>query len=310
MQYAPICLFTYNRLWHTQKTLASLLKDPLAKYSTLFIFSDGPKNEQSKSQVQVLRDYLKTISGFAAIDIIYREHNLGLANSIIQGVTQIVNHYGKVIVLEDDLELSPYFLTFMNEGLDFYQDNEKVASIHGYAFPIKETMPETYFLKGADCWGWATWKRAWDKFEPDGKKLLKLLTEKNMAKAFDFNFTQPNIQMLKDQINGKNNSWAIRWNASAFINNLLTLYPGKSLVRNIGLDNTGEHCAITDIFDVTLSDEKITINTIRVEHSEIAYQHYVNFFKKYQIPLYKRIVRKMINGIFLKRPTKKAEFST
>ncbi len=181
----------------------------------------------------------------------------------------------------------------MDDGLNLYQNEESVASIHGYAFPIKEPMPETYFLRGADCWGWATWKRAWDKFEPDGKKLQQLLRQKNLEKAFDFNGTQPNIQMLKDQIAGKNNSWAIRWNASAFVNNMLTLYPGKSLVQNIGLDNSGQHCAVTDIFDVNLSETPIAIKPIAIEHSMNAYQSYVQFFKKLQAPLHKRLARRV-----------------
>lgn len=289
---SPICLFTYNRLHHTQRTIAALHANPLANQSDLFIFSDGPKTEKDRVAINTLRKYLSKIEGFKSINIIEREHNLGLANSIIQGVTQIVNQYGKVIVLEDDLELSPYFLTFMNEGLALYQNEAKVASIHGYTFPFKATLPSTFFLKGADCWGWATWKRAWDKFEPDGIKLLKALKAKNLNKEFDFNHTQPNIQMLKDQIAGKNNSWAIRWNASAFIHDMLTLYPGKSLVRNIGFDNSGMHCVATDMYDVTVSKEPIILEQIPIAKNEEAYQIYVNYFKSLREPLHKKLIRK------------------
>ncbi len=127
--------------------------------------------------------------------------------------------------------------------------------------------------------GLATWQRAWVHFESDGKKLLSIL-QKNGAKEFDFEGTQPNIQMLKDQINGKNNSWAIRWHASAFVNGMLTLYPKHSLVKNIGLDNTGEHCINTNLFDVELVQSPITMVKIPIEKSELAYQAYVSFFKK------------------------------
>ncbi len=276
-----------------QETLKSLQDNSLAKESDLFIFSDGAKDELSQKAVAAVRELAENVTGFKSVKYIFRDRNYGLAQSIITGVTEIVKQFGKVIVLEDDLVVSPYFLNYMNDGLELYQNDESVASIHGYAFPIKERMPETYFLHGADCWGWGTWKRAWDKFEPDGKKLEQLLKQKKLEKAFDFDGTQPNIQMLKDQIAGKNNSWAIRWNASAFVNNMLTLYPGKSLVRNIGLDNSGQHCAVTDIFDVNLSDTPIVIEPIAIEHSKNAYESYVRFFKKLQAPFHKRLARRV-----------------
>lgn len=295
MSYAPIGLFAYNRLAHLQRTVAALKEAQLAKESELYIFSDGPKNAQSLSQVLAIREWLPHIEGFKAVHIIEQSTNMGLAQSIITGVTKLVSEYGKVIVVEDDLEVSPHFLTFMNQGLAQYQHDEKVASIHGYAFPIKEEMPETYFLKGADCWGWATWKRAWQHFEADGTKLLKCLIQKKMSAEFDFQYTQPNIQMLKDQIAGKNNSWAIRWNASAYINEMLTLYPGRSLVRNIGLDNSGEHCAATSIYDVSLSETPVLIEPIAVTHHKAAFDKYVKFFKSLREPLHKKVIRKLKN---------------
>jgi len=260
---APIVLFTYNRPWHTMQTVEALKKNELAQESELFIFSDGWKNENDKPKVLEVREYLKTINGFKKVTIIEKDKNWGLANNIIDGVTKIVNDYGRIIVLEDDLVTSPYFLSFMNEALEMYKDEPKVASIHGYIYPIKD-LPETFFIKGADCWGWATWKEKWAIFEPDGKKLLEEVKRKNLAKEADFDGAYGFTKMLKDQIKGKNNSWAIRWYFSAFLKDMLTLYPGKSYVKNIGFGFDATHTKNkTEMLDVELNQsfklEKVVV---------------------------------------------------
>lgn len=289
-ELAPIALFVYQRLAHTQKTIAALAKNPLASLSELHIYSDAAKTPQDQDSVNAVRAWLPDITGFKAVHITEAKTNLGLANSIIQGVTQLVRSHGKVIVVEDDLVTSPYFLTYMNDALLLYQDDPKVASIHGYALPLLDTLPETYFMRGADCWGWATWLRAWEHFEADGKKLLSQLEETGLAKLFDFDHTQANMQMLKDQIVGKNNSWAIRWHASAFLKNMLTLYPARSLVQNIGMDQSGENCGETDIFQTQLTDKPITLTpTPPMRANSDAYAAYVRFFKQYQKSLPRRI---------------------
>jgi putative methyltransferase (TIGR04325 family) len=276
---APVTLFVYNRPEHTRKTIEALQKNFLAKNSELFIFSDGPKNEDAKENVEKVREHIRTIVGFKDVTIIEREKNLGLAKSIISGVTEIINRYGKIIVMEDDLVSSPYFLQYMNEALVFYEDEEKVISIHGYVYPVKGVLPETFFLKGADCWGWATWKRGWELFKEDGQKLLDELKKRGLEKEFDFQGTYPYTQMLEDQIAGKNSSWAILWYASAFLNNKLTLYPGKSLINNIGLDDQGTHCGVSDKFSVPLSKEPIKISRIKIEENQMANDEIRNFFK-------------------------------
>jgi len=264
---APIVLFIYNRPWHTQQTVETLQKNELANESELFIYSDAAKNEQASESVNAVREYIKTINGFKEITIILRDKNWGLADSIIDGVTKIVNEYGRIIVLEDDLVTSPYFLKFMNEGLTMYENEDKVASIHGYIYPI-DNLPNTFFIKGADCWGWATWKRAWDVFEPNGQKILDELKSRGLEKGADFNNSYGLTQMLKDQIKGKNNSWAVRWYMSAFLKDMLTLYPGKSYVQNIGNDDSGTHCGVSDIFRVELSTSN-NINRLElVENSD------------------------------------------
>lgn len=276
---APITLFVYNRLEHTRQTIEALQKNTLANQSDLIIFSEAPKLEAQDEAVREVREYIQQIDGFKSIKIIERPVNLGLANSIIDGVTSMVNQYGSVIVLEDDLITSPYFLQYMNDGLNIYEKNEDVASIHGYIYPI-EGLPKTFFLRGADCWGWATWKDKWAIFEPDGVKLLSELKRKNLINRFDFNDTYSYSKMLADQIIGKNNSWAVRWHASAFLSNKYTLYPGKSLVLNIGNDGSGTHCGETSAFSSELSNKAIEVNTIPLQDNQQALLAIEHYFRK------------------------------
>ncbi|MFZ8801730.1 MAG: glycosyltransferase [Candidatus Calescibacterium sp.] len=294
MALAPIVLFTYNRPWHLMQTVSALLKNFLASESEIFIFSDGPKDENDEAKVAEVRKYIKTIKGFKRIEIIERDKNWGLANNIIDGITKVVNQYGKVVVLEDDLVTSPYFLKFMNDGLNMYEEEEKVISVHGYVYPIKG-LPEIFFLRGADCWGWATWKRGWDLFEKDGKKLLDELEKRKLTKLFDFNGAYPYTKMLKDQVEGKVDSWAIRWYASAFIHEKLTLYPGISLVKHIG--DLGIHIKGNSWWlDFELSEKPIFVKRIPpIEDPEVRKKIEDFFF---------RIKRKRKISDLLKQPEK------
>lgn len=292
-KYAPLALFVYNRPWHTRQTVEALLASPIAAESRLYVFSDAPRNEAESHMVAEVRSYISNLAGFKSITVVDRKTNLGLAQSIIDGVTRLCTEYGRVIVVEDDLVTSPYFLQYMNDGLDVYKDVEQVVSIHGYVYPLKATLPETFFLRGADCWGWATWKRGWDLFEPDGQVLLRELTQRKLTHSFDFDGTYPYTRMLRNQIKGKNNSWAIRWYASAFLRNKFTLYPGRSLVLNIGMDNSGTHCSTTGDFAGDMADSPVRIEPIPVEEHLFARQQYVRFHKKIRPPMPIRIVRKL-----------------
>lgn len=276
--YSPITLFVYNRFTHTRQTVEALQKNTLARQSNLIIFSDAPKTQANASAVVNVREYIHQIDGFKSVSIVERPKNLGLANSIIDGVTSVVNKHGRVIVLEDDMVTSPFFLQYMNDGLNVYESNEDVASIHGYVYPIKD-LPETFFLKGADCWGWATWKEKWAMFEPDGVKLLDELKSRNLTNRFDLNGAYSFTQMLADQIAGKNNSWAVRWHASVFLKNKYTLYPGKSLVLNIGNDGSGTHCGETDKFSSELCNEAIKVYPITAEDNQQALLSIERYFR-------------------------------
>jgi hypothetical protein len=277
---APLILFVYNRLKHTQLTVSALQKNLLAADTPLYIYSDAAKTPADEASVQSVRDYLRTITGFKSISITERETNWGLANNIIDGVTRVVNEFGEIIVLEDDMVTSPYFLQFMNEALDVYRHNDKVACIHGYLYEMPEKLPDTFFLKGANCWGWATWKRAWEIFEPDGQKLMDELVRRKLTKEFDYDGQHHFTLMLSHQIKGINNSWAIRWHASAYLHDMLTLYPGRSLVQNIGNDGSGVHSDATTEYDVTLASEPVPVREIPAVESVVGREAFVNFFRK------------------------------
>ncbi len=306
MNYAPIALFVYNRPWHTQQTIEALLLNDLAPESEIFIFSDGPKDKDQEEKVQNVRRYIRSINGFKQITIIEREINLGLAQSIIMGVTEIVNRFGRIIVVEDDLVTSPYFLRFMNDALACYTYDERVGSIHAYVYPIKKKLTTCFFLKYAGCWGWATWDRAWRLFEQDGNQLLIEFKKQGTEKKFNFDDSYPFMAMLEDQIAGYNNSWAIRWQASLFLANKLTLHPPCSLVNNIGHDASGVHCKQCHDFSVGLCAAPVNITQQEIKENRQVYKLFKHFFKKFRgyQPPFIRIIRRVLPEIvilFLKK---------
>jgi len=290
---APIVLFVYNRLDHTRQTIHALQRNLLAEKSDLFIFSDAAKNAGAMSAVSDVRDFVRTVTGFKSVTLIERERNMGLANSVIDGVGMICAQYGKVIVLEDDLVTSSHFLQYMNAALNEYECVDQVISIHGYVYPTASRLPSTFFLRGADCWGWATWKRGWDFFEPDAKKLQDALLAGGEASTFDFEGSYGYAEMLQQQIEGKVNSWAIRWYASAFLANKLTLYPGVSLVHNIGHDRTGTHGGNTDDFGGEIATTEIPVGGIPIEPSAVAYEAIRAYFLSLKKTLGQRILNKL-----------------
>jgi hypothetical protein len=292
MAYAPIVIFTYCRPDHIRRTVESLLTNRLVSESDLIVYSDAARTPEKQQAVDAVRAYLGTISGFRSATIKHRPENYGLAKSIVQGVTEVLQQSDRIIILEDDMVTSPHFLTYMNEALERYADDERVAGIHAYVFPVDQPLPEAFFLAGADCWGWATWQRGWQCFNPNGQYLLDELRHRNLIRAFDFNGAFPYSKMLKDQIKGKNDSWAIRWRASAFLAGKLTLHPGRSLVQNIGNDNSGTHRGNSDSLDIQLSQTPIDLSRIAVETSVKAREAFERFLRQWKTPLLRRVVRK------------------
>lgn len=275
--YAPIALFTYNRADHTRRAVESLLQNAEAKDSDLFIFSDGAKNEKAVKGVAENREYIHTVTRFKTVTIVEREKNWGLANSLIAGITDVINKYGRVIVVEDDLILSPYFLKFMNDGLEKYKDDDRVGTITGFVPPIEEKLPETFFLTYFQCWGWATWKRAWDLLETDARPLLKGLRFKR--KKFDVGGGVCNYGNLYCQKVGLVDSWYLRYYASLFLKGKLSLYPGRSVATNEGLDGSGTHCGaeLKRSFEAHNSQTPIKVNDVEVIEDLQVYR----IFKKY-----------------------------
>jgi hypothetical protein len=262
--YPPIALFVYNRIDHTTLTIEALQKNIGAHESTLYIFSDGPRNEADAKGVAAVRNYVKGVTGFADLKIVERERNLGLANSLIGGISELLESHDSIIVLEDDLVTSPHFLKFMGDALKCYKHEERVAAVHGYTFPLRIPLPVTFFLRYTGCWGWGTWRRGWALFEPDSRKLLYRLRNLQLTKSFDIDGAYPNTRMLEAQASGKIDSWAVRWHAATFVNNKLNLYPGISLVKNIGHDGSGVHCGKSTFYDVDLIDRGVEVCPIPV----------------------------------------------
>ena len=239
---SPIILFVYNRPDHVQKGITSLLANSLAADSELYIYSDAAKDDTQVQAVNQVRKYIHAIQGFKNITIVEREKNWGLAANIIDGVTTLTNKYGKVIVLEDDLVVAPHFLQFMNDALETYKDEPRVGHIQACDFTQDPTLPDTFLIKWTGSWGWGTWERAWKHFNPNGKELLTELEQRKLTYTFDFNGKYGFTRMLRRQIEGKNNSWAIRWNASLFLKDILSLNAGHSLIQNEGFDGSGTNC--------------------------------------------------------------------
>lgn len=243
---APVVLFVYNRTWHAEQTLDALMQNELADHSVLYIYADGPKEnatEEQLNKIQEVRHLIRSKQWCREVNIIEAEKNKGLADSIINGVTEIVNKYGKIIVLEDDLITSKGFLKYMNDALLKYENEERIMQVSGYIFPINcEAKNAALLLPFTTSWGWATWKKSWQYFDPSAKGYEELKTNKSLSLLFDLDGTYPYTQMLITQMEGKSlSSWAIRWWWAVFIKKGIVIYPDKSLIENIGFGQDATH---------------------------------------------------------------------
>ncbi|MBK8569137.1 MAG: glycosyltransferase [Nitrosomonadales bacterium] len=277
---APIILFAFSRPEHTRRTLEALAANALADQSDLIVYADAARSERDAEAVCVVRELIRAAFGFRSVTLIERDVNFGLARNIIEGVSEVLCQHERIIVLEDDMVTSPFFLTYMNEALERYANDNRIISIHGYVYPVAGALPEAFFLPGADCWGWATWRRGWAYFNPNGAQLLRELKQRKLEHAFDYGGSYPYTQMLEAQIAGANDSWAIRWYASAFLLGKLTLYPGRSLVHNIGNDASGTHCDKSSMMDSVLSERPIRLEGLIVEACGPACREVERFFRK------------------------------
>lgn len=316
MKLAPIAMFVYNRMDMVKKTLYSLKENIYAEESILYIFADGAKPNTSNSElekVKKVRDFIRSEQWCKEVVIVESNVNLGLANSVIKGVTDVVNKHEKVIVLEDDLLLSPNFLSFMNTALSLYENESKVGSISGYVYPMREKFPDLFFATLPECLGWATWKRAWDVFEIDIYKCIAFFDSEDKIRRFEYNYSYGAYDFLFAQKNKKVDSWYIRWAASLFHHSMLTLYPGNNLVSHIGYE-AGTHKYPSFLKPEPISSKVSEVCLIPIVISnegerliEKYYNDYKIKLKKYYnnpFTLHKAVIRKWIgfllpHGLYL-----------
>lgn len=250
MSISPIILFVYNRLEHTQKTVEALQKNQLASESILYVFADGPKlsaSEEQKQKIWDVQKYVSGITGFKDVIVEISSQNKGLANSVIFGVTKVINQYGKVIVVEDDIVTHPFFLRFMNECLDIYKDRKDIYMIGGFNQNINFPwwyIKDIYLTYRSCSWGWATWKDRWENADWNVLGYEDMAEDEKLQKLFNRG-GDDNFKMLKMQMEGKMDSWCIRWDYCMFKHDAFCVLPRFSLVNNCGFDGTGVHCVGT-----------------------------------------------------------------
>ena len=298
MEYAPIIVFVYKRLEQTRKTFESLINNELARESELYIYSDGPKNEEERKAVEQVREYIHDSSIRNAFkDVFIKEHNEnhGLANSIIMGVSQIISEKGRVIVVEDDLQASPLFLEYMNECLEFYQNDEKIWSISGYSpelSSLKDYDLNVYLNFRASTWGWGTWKDRWETVDWEIKdyKKFKYNIKRRMLLCRGGN-DMPS--MLKAQMRGKIDSWGIRWCYNQSSQNKLSVAPTVSLIRNNGFDGSGTHSTIDDSKRFLYFELENKKKNWRVKKLQLEKEICREIYKLNSIPMRKRIIEKI-----------------
>lgn len=241
MKYTPVLIFTYNRADHLKNLINSLKKCNEFDNTFFYIFSDGPKDSKDITQIENVRKLINE-SFTKNFELINNRNNEGLAKSVINGISYVFKSHNSLIVLEDDLILSENFLRYMNNGLIFYENNYNVYQISGFSYMNdKLKSNETFFLPTTTSWGWATWKRSWDKFSIQNPLFDTILNDNETKFKFDLNGNYPYSKMLSQQLKKNINSWAIIWYATVFLNDGLVVYPPRSLVNNNGFDGSGTH---------------------------------------------------------------------
>jgi len=259
-ELAPIVLFVYKRAWHTEQTLRALMANDYADQSILYVYSDSPKHLAGADEVaavEKVRRLVRSEQWCKEVHLVEATRNKGLVTSFVDGITEVINQHGRIIVLEDDQVTSKGFLKYMNEALELYKDDDKVMHISGYMYPAKFKSKETtFFLNVQSCPGWGTWMRAWQKYNHDAADHYQYFSQNpQRRKKFDIEGHAYYFKQLERNAGSPElYSWAVRWYASCLRAEGLSLFPARSLVRNIGCDDTGEHCKNTGMYDVETVD--------------------------------------------------------
>lgn len=242
---APILLLLYDRPRHTRRILDLLMRQPEIVDTPLFILADGAKDsEQSRAKVAEVREIAEEyISKLPYTTLWTQETNVGLAHNVTEGVSRVLEQYDRIIVVEDDLILSPYFLRWMRDALLQYEHVSEVAHVHAGTFYTHRRLRPNHLLSFAGSWGWGTWRDRWQTYwDPDGEKLLlQMNADPSARRHFDYGGYQCFTRMLWRQTRGLNNSWAVRWHANIVLHHLLSVNANPPLVSNGGFDGSGTH---------------------------------------------------------------------
>ncbi|MFN2168855.1 MAG: glycosyltransferase family 2 protein [Anaerolineae bacterium] len=284
MSRTAVAVFAHRRPDHLARVLRALevqlQKTPLPVH----LFLDGPRQEQDAAAVRACGRVAEEVAASLDIQVHASAANRGLYRSLTEGVGEMLGLYPQLIVLEDDILTSPHFLRYMLDGLHCYADDARVGSIHGYTPPLPCDLPETFFLRGADCWGWATWRDRWKVFRSDATAMAAEIRDRGLAKDFDLGGRVPNLRLLDDRAAGRSKSWAICWHASCFLADRYALHPGRSLVRNIGLDHSGEHCGPAHHMETRLSERPVLVRRQPVEEQPEIVRAYANQIGRRPLP--------------------------
>ncbi|MBE5921842.1 MAG: sugar transferase [Lachnospiraceae bacterium] len=285
MNYAPIVMFVYNRADHFKQTYEALAKCEEAQYSDLFIYSDGAKSADGEKKVSEVRNAVRIVqkeNAFQTITLIESPVNLGLAASVIKGVTEVIRKYGKAIVVEDDCVTSPYFLKFMNRCLDYYETDEQIGSIAGFSpvLPLPASFKEDVFCAYRSCsWGWATWKNRWEDVDWELNHMDDFYKIPRLIRKLNSNGSDRFLRLYR-QTKGNGSSWSVRFGAHLVRKNQLTVYPKHSYIQNIGCDESGVHSKSEDAVkmrvDLSKAIENPQLNAAKVYHEvqKIMKKHY------------------------------------
>lgn len=293
MNLAPIVLFVYNRPEHTKRTLDCLSLNAHAAESDLFIFSDGPKSPDDKEKIDRVRSILGEENRFKSVSLNLKPENIGLADSVIEGVSEIIDRFGKVIVVEDDIYTANNFLSFLNNALNQFENTKSVYSISGYGYPIQVPdyfRDDVYLFERSCSWGWATWKDRWDSCRWNLDESESIFSDKKIQKQFNAGGNDL-TEILKKYLFGVIDSWAIRWAFCHFENEAFCLYPRKSFVSNAGMDGSGTHFRKRTNYLAVVLDERFTINSLPAK------------------PFRDELINSRVKGLLKRGPLKKLFFN-
>ena len=274
-----VIVFAYNRPDHLEKTLNSLESNDCASSLPLRVYIDSPKSKSDQEMSQEVYKIASRSRRFKSVSIIKRPTNLGLYASVTLGVSESLAEYESAIIFEDDMVTSPNCLSYFLEALNIYRLDKQVASIHAWVPRTSVPLPATFFMRGAECWGWATWRESWKLFRHDAMNMADEIQRQGLVHEFNLRGGYNYYRMLQDRANYKNASWAICWRASIFLENCLTLHPSDSLVSNIGLDMSGIHSGYSRSLEVSLSSVKIDVKRLPLCEDSYAYEAISNYFK-------------------------------